>query len=235
MADSTKVDGGAEIYVNKLEAARRQIDAAIRMLLASEDSLAIQTVTAAGFGILQNLLEHRGKYDLEELLKAGIYQSAVEYAEGRFTRDQLDGYYKGDIFTQDLIIRIAKDVEEGKLSSPDETNVEIAIGDAGRKERHDKMAKIPNFLKHADNDQHGVLNLSKVDNIELLSHAASAFFALKKELTDEMRVILFLQRASHIEKFGYPGNKVEEHLASLTASERLAAGKKLLDIFRAEG
>jgi len=50
-----------------------------------------------------------------------------------------------------------------------------------------------------------------------------------------MRVIGFLQRASMINKFGYPGNKIEEHLAGLTESQRLEAAKKLLDIFRAEG
>jgi hypothetical protein len=46
MANSTNTRCGAEIYVNKLEAARQQIDAAIRMLLANEDSLAIHTVAA---------------------------------------------------------------------------------------------------------------------------------------------------------------------------------------------
>ena len=58
----------AKIYINKLEAARRQIDAAIRMLLAKEDSLAIHTVVAAGYRVLRVLLRHRGKDDLDELL-----------------------------------------------------------------------------------------------------------------------------------------------------------------------
>ncbi len=234
MANSTNTGGGAEIYVNKLEAARRQIDAAIRMLLANEDSLAIHTVTAAGFGVLRDLLKHRGKYDLEELSSAGIYQCALEYAEGLVTREQLAVIFKGDDFSQDIIVYIAEEIKEKKVYGPDEINVQMSISDAARKERHDKLAKIPNFLKHSDKDPLGLLSISQVDNIEFLSNAAAAYAMLKKELTDEMRVVMCLQRASGIKKFGYPGNKIEEHLASLTETERLEAGKKLLDIFRAE-
>ena len=44
-----------KIKVNKLEAARRQIDAAIRMLFSGEDPVAIHTLAWAGFQILRDL------------------------------------------------------------------------------------------------------------------------------------------------------------------------------------
>lgn len=44
--------------LNKPEAARRQIDAAIRMLFSGEDPVAIHTLAMAGFRVLRDLAEH---------------------------------------------------------------------------------------------------------------------------------------------------------------------------------
>jgi hypothetical protein len=80
----------AEIFVNKIEAARRQIDAAIRMTLANEDMLAIHTVASAGYRILRDLLEKRGKYDLDEILRFGLFAFASEIARGDSPNDLLN-------------------------------------------------------------------------------------------------------------------------------------------------
>ena len=45
----------AIIKLSKIEAAGRQIDAAIRMLFENEDPVAIHTITMAGFRILRDL------------------------------------------------------------------------------------------------------------------------------------------------------------------------------------
>jgi len=47
----------ATIKANKIEAARRQIDAAIRLLFDNEDPIAIHTLTMAGFRILRDIAE----------------------------------------------------------------------------------------------------------------------------------------------------------------------------------
>ena len=47
------------IKVNKIEAARRQIDTAIRLLFGNEDPVAIHTLTMAGFRILRDLSNKR--------------------------------------------------------------------------------------------------------------------------------------------------------------------------------
>jgi hypothetical protein len=49
----------ATIKVNKIEAARRQIDTAIRLLFDNEDPVAIHTLTMAGFRILRDLADKR--------------------------------------------------------------------------------------------------------------------------------------------------------------------------------
>jgi hypothetical protein len=50
----------ASIRLNKIEAARRQTDAAIRMTFASEDPIAIHTVASAGHRIIRDICEQRG-------------------------------------------------------------------------------------------------------------------------------------------------------------------------------
>jgi len=50
----------ANAQTNKIEAAQRQIDAAIRMIFAKEDPLAIHTIAAASLQILKDLSKHRG-------------------------------------------------------------------------------------------------------------------------------------------------------------------------------
>ncbi|MXX40806.1 MAG: hypothetical protein F4Y91_02625 [Gemmatimonadetes bacterium] len=48
----------AKIKVNKPEAARRQIDAAIRMLFSGEDPVAVHTLAMASFRVLRDLAKH---------------------------------------------------------------------------------------------------------------------------------------------------------------------------------
>lgn len=48
------------IKTNKSDAARRQVEAAIRMLFSNEDRFAIHTVTAAAYRLLRDLAEHSG-------------------------------------------------------------------------------------------------------------------------------------------------------------------------------
>lgn len=57
----------AKIRINKLDAARRQIDAAIRMTFAGEDPVAIHSVVAAGHRIIRDFCEKRG--DIESYLQ----------------------------------------------------------------------------------------------------------------------------------------------------------------------
>lgn len=57
----------AKIRINKLEAARRQINAAIRMTFDGEDPVAIHSVAAAGHRIIRDICEKRG--DVQSYLR----------------------------------------------------------------------------------------------------------------------------------------------------------------------
>jgi hypothetical protein len=56
-----------KIRINKLDAARRQINAAVRMTFEGEDPIAIHSVIAAGHRIIRDICEQRG--DIESYLK----------------------------------------------------------------------------------------------------------------------------------------------------------------------
>jgi len=57
----------AQVTVNKLDAARRQIDEAVRLLFENRDPVAIHTLAAAAFEILRDLCK---KTDDSEVLRA---------------------------------------------------------------------------------------------------------------------------------------------------------------------
>ena len=62
----------AEIKTNKADAARRHLDAAIRMLFDQQDPLAIYSVVAAAFRILHSLSEKSGASQFHETIKQMI-------------------------------------------------------------------------------------------------------------------------------------------------------------------
>ena len=65
----------AATHVNKMSAAQRQIDAAIRMLFSGEDSLAVHTVAAAGCRLVRDLTEHRRLPDASQLHKDAVTEA----------------------------------------------------------------------------------------------------------------------------------------------------------------
>lgn len=62
----------AKIRVNKTEAARWQIDVAIRLLFSNEDPVAIHTLVAAALRILRDICEKRDDTVTHKIFKAII-------------------------------------------------------------------------------------------------------------------------------------------------------------------
>jgi len=73
------IDQMATIKVNKIEAARRQIDTAIRLLFDNEDPIAIHTLIMAGFRILRDLADKQ-KSNINKVAQSFIKPGM----EGRF-------------------------------------------------------------------------------------------------------------------------------------------------------
>lgn len=62
----------ANIGLNKVEAAQRQIDTGIRMLFSGEDPVAIHTVAMAGFRIVRDLAAKQGDSYMHQISEAMI-------------------------------------------------------------------------------------------------------------------------------------------------------------------
>ena len=59
----------SEIRANKIDAARRQIDVAIRMLFSNGDPVAIHTIAAAGFKILRDIADKNKKGKIQQYVR----------------------------------------------------------------------------------------------------------------------------------------------------------------------
>lgn len=72
-----------DIDATKLDAARRQLDAAIRLLFACDYALAVHTLAHAAFGVLKGVAEHRGATRV--LDRAA--EDATRYPKGKYWQD----------------------------------------------------------------------------------------------------------------------------------------------------
>ena len=91
------------LRVNKLDAARRQIDAAVRMTFASEDPVAIHSVAAAGNRILRDLCAKRD--NVESYLRFTDW--IVPEHAGKFWRQfNAPAWYRdlGNLYSDEMIV-----------------------------------------------------------------------------------------------------------------------------------
>ena len=176
MTTSRRQSRQLSIFINKLEAARRQLDAAIRMTFANEDSLAIHTIAAAAYRITRDILHKRGRHDPDELLRGGIYALALSFAHGEISDKDIE-YIKETEPTYGLISNIADEIKAQEASGREFTldQISISSSDHAKKSHWQSMSKVSSFLKHADLDTDASLKLEEVDNDKLLFHATGAY------------------------------------------------------------
>ncbi len=99
-------------FINKVEAARRQIDAAVRTTFSNEDDLAIHTVAQAAYRILRDLLDKRGRSEMEEIYALGIFHTARALADGDLPQKALDDL-KSSEATFKLFSSVAESIKTG--------------------------------------------------------------------------------------------------------------------------
>jgi hypothetical protein len=188
----------ASIYLGKQAAAQRQLDAAIRMLLANEDDLAIHTVAAAAYGILRELKEakqHRRK-ELNDRLAGGIFAFASDLASGK-----IDGLPKGIAESKvlsDIIANISAQIRAGKVQN--EKDVARLLSIVDEKKYWKNFNRAAEFLKHADKGADAFLPMDAIDTDMLLISATSAYVEIMGRPTSEM-IVYFVFRGIDIDAF----------------------------------
>lgn len=185
--------GSAKIFINKLAAAERQLNAAIRMVLAGEDELAIHTVAAAVYRIMRDIKESRGRSDAMEIYNRAIYQVADDLATGNLAA--MPTQIAGTPFAN-MVELMRQHIESGRIKSwEDVPPFEVR----GERQFWEKFNRPANFLKHADKDAGRVLNIGELNNHELIMRAGTILHELLRRPTPETFVYGIYMHADYPE------------------------------------
>jgi hypothetical protein len=169
------------LHVNKIAAASRQLDAAIRMFFAEEDELAIHTVASAAFRILRDVTEKRGKNFTTEVVRAGIHSIAQRYAQGKLPAKELKLIENTGLMV--IIENIVDDVR-AQGDKFDRSRIGVSMNKPGEREVWPSQAA--NFLKHADRDAEDHLPVDEIKNEHVLMGACAAYLQLMRTPTPEI-------------------------------------------------
>ena len=159
----------ASLHVNKLAAAKRQLQAAIRMFFMREDELAVHTVAAAAYGLLKDIKSSRGMSEA-----ADVYLTSTFYLVRDYRRGTLPAHMTSDAGFMAEVEQIANQLSpitaDSKLS-----DVSVSIAPALERQYWNDTNQAANFLKHANRDTEGTLPLDKLDNQFLLTKCFCAY------------------------------------------------------------
>jgi hypothetical protein len=203
----------SEVYVTKIAAAQRQIDAAIRMSLASEDDLAIHTVIAAAYSIIRDLKSKRGRGEITDQVARGCYAFAHDLVLGHITAlpPEVQSMAK-------IIHHIADQIRSGQVKNASDVTL---TPDWSFEKRHRMTENKPaNFLKHADLDAGAKLLRTELANDLLIVKAIVGYEYLMHTRTPEMLVFGQLWFAGTDDGPGQTPNELVLRLRSADQMER---------------
>jgi hypothetical protein len=200
------------VHINKLAAASRQLDAAIRMFFAKEDELAIHTVASAAFRVLRDVTEKRGKQFTAEMLRSGIYNIARRYAEGKLPEKELKV-----IENTGLMVTIESILDDVRAQGDkfDRSRIEVGINKIS--EQKVWPSKAANFLKHADTDAEKHLPVDEIKNEHVLMGGCAAYLQLMRTPTPEIMAFCAFWAAKEKIDREDVGEEVQKLLAKLQA------------------
>lgn len=159
----------ASVHLNKLAAAKRQVQAAIRMFFKREDELAVHTVAAAAYGLLKDIKASRGMSEA-----ADSYLTSIFYLVRDYRRGSLPAHMTSDVEfmakVEAMAVQLMPITADSKLS-----DVRVSIGPVVERQYWNETNRAANFLKHADRDADGTLSIEDIDNNLLLAKCYCAY------------------------------------------------------------
>lgn len=221
----------AVISITKLAAAKRQLDAAIRMRFASEDELAIHSVAAAALGILRDVARNRPTSSVAELMALGLQRIAKSYLRG-ILDDEGKRLMEEDPTLRQMVIGLVHHIE---VKGDDFDQGQYAfIGNPSDIERQfwGRVNKPANFLKHADRDADAALASNEIDCEQLIHIACGMYATVMRRLTPEMTVFLGYWIASREDWGGWEAGQnpydIAQVFKTMKGRRRIAACRKLI-------
>ena len=173
-----------------------------------------------------------GKYDLDELMIAGILAWARDLAHGKMSDVEIERLKK-DTTLFGLISVIAEKIKtHGDLTRDD---VSGSLPKESRISHWRSMSSVANFLKHADFDADRVLALKGINTDLLLLHAFGAFAMVSPaEVTPEMRPFYFYWMSMSEDRSDVKDEDLEfvEWLAELSPARRRRAWARYVRLLK---
>jgi len=172
----------AKIYVTKLAAAQRQLDAAIRMYFINEEKLAIHTIAAASYRILTDLYRKRHGSFIDAVVHYSIFAMIRDVWSGKMSLNNLPVPE-----VREFVESVVKDLG---AEEPTVDQFAVRLGKRAEIESLRKYSEATNFLKHADRDPSQFIDEESVCIEELLHEAVGVYNFLGAFPTFEMTVLL---------------------------------------------
>jgi len=207
----------ATVYITKLAAAQRQLNAAIRLFFVREDELAIHTIAHAAYRLLADLKTTRGREEAED-----VYAAAIFYSVRSFHRGALPDYISQNPDAMKWIRNLADCLPITADSKLEEVRMSLK-SDAVRK-FWKEVNRIPNFLKHADRDSATHVSLGEVDNGRLIMQAVSAYRDVTGNFSPEGRIFWLyscVEAGEKIENLSSTDTSVMSRLGLLSPRKRM--------------
>jgi hypothetical protein len=229
---TAQVAASAKLFVTKLGAAERQLNAAIRMILSGEDELAVHTVAAAAYRLLRDIKQSRGRNPVADLYAHGLLGFAKDVAAGK--------PLPPDITIAPTLVAmikgIAQEITKGVAPTPSEVASRLSLSSVKNYWRD--LSATANFLKHADRDLDAVLPLDKIEerNKELLSFSCAAYIDTLGHSTPEMEAFVIFAHGGDA-GFSTPfwSGEYSERLRKASPARRRRVCRHILKVLKKEG
>ena len=159
----------ATLHINKLAAAKRQLQASIRMFFQPEDELAVHTVAAAAYGLLKDIKKDRGMSEAADVQLTSVFYIVRDYRRGT-----LPAHMTSDPAFMDEVKRLA-DILSHITADSKRSDFQVTIGSELERQYWNESNRMANFLKHADRDGDKTISLESVGNEMLISKCFCAY------------------------------------------------------------
>lgn len=175
----------AQLHITKLNAARRQIDSAIRLFFLGEDIIVPYVLAANAQNICSDILKRRGKSHPSLFVVWGAFYVIRDGLDGSLPDNLLTTY---DFFNKKLP-HIIELVRSGCTVGEFENSVRVEVP----RSFIGQERKVVNYLKHADRDHKTMLPEKKVDVFNCIEKAATLYTHILPEFSIEMIAFLAYQ------------------------------------------
>ncbi|WP_226698828.1 hypothetical protein [Qipengyuania gaetbuli] len=157
--------------IDKAEAGKRLIVAAIKMVERGDEPLASHLVATSALNVLRDLITHRGQEYVTEIVKRGMFSLAEAQSKGLPLGFEVPEELAG------VIEKLSEAIREGKVTKAEELTFE-----------HEKpwemlayLLRPTNFVKHADRDPDATIDEEEVDPEDAIGQALAAYSMLRPD------------------------------------------------------